>query len=361
MPSFDIVKHNEIGNKSFRVAQLYDQYDLTENSFDERFSGEIDPPTEWNIGVIVGKSGTGKTTIARELFGNYFVEFNYSANCVIDDFDKSLSSSELFGVLSSVGFSSPPSWLKPYSVLSNGEKMRVDLARAILQKQEIIIFDEYTSVVDREVAQIGSLALQKSVRRASKKFIAVTCHYDVIDWLEPDWVFSTDTMEMKITRGLVRRPPINVEIREIKGYWDLFRRYHYLSHELNKSAHQYVAFYRDKPIAFCAVINFPHNKIKPMWKIHRIVVLPDYQGIGIANKMMDAVASVYVDRNEYFGITTSLNGFARALMKNKNWILQRAGRMVPNMGMQILNATLSRARNTYSFRYRPERKTALDV
>jgi len=43
--------------------------------------------------------------------------------------------------------------------------------------------------------QISASAISKAVHRSKKKFIAVTCHYDVVDWLDPDWVFSTDTME----------------------------------------------------------------------------------------------------------------------------------------------------------------------
>ena len=101
---------------------------------------------------------------------------------------------EICQAFNSVGFSSPPSWLKPYSVLSNGEKMRVDLANGILSDKNLICFDEFTSVVNREVAKIGSYAIQKSIRKANKKFIAVSCHYDIIDWLEPDWIFCTDNM-----------------------------------------------------------------------------------------------------------------------------------------------------------------------
>jgi ABC-type Mn2+/Zn2+ transport system ATPase subunit len=164
---FDITKKNDIADKSFRVAQLYDQFDLSENSFEERFEGDIDLEKEWQIGVIAGKSGTGKSTIAKELFADYFFTPEYREKCVIDDFPK-MDSAELFSVLSSVGFSSPPSWLKPYSVLSNGEKMRVDLARAICESKDIIVFDEYTSVVDREVVQIGSYALQRAIRKTKK-------------------------------------------------------------------------------------------------------------------------------------------------------------------------------------------------
>src|SRR5699024_2124119 len=93
-----------------------------------------------------------------------------------------------------VGFGSVPCWLKPYSVLSNGEKMRVDLARALLEK-DFTVFDEFTSVVDRQVAQTTSLAVNRAVRKMGKKFVAVSCHYDIVDWLEPDWVFDTNTMQ----------------------------------------------------------------------------------------------------------------------------------------------------------------------
>lgn len=73
--------------------------------------------------------------------------------------------------------------------------MRVDIARALCLRQQLIVFDEFTSVVDREIAKISAFAISKAVRRSKKQFIAVTCHYDVVDWLEPDWVFCTDTME----------------------------------------------------------------------------------------------------------------------------------------------------------------------
>jgi ABC-type polar amino acid transport system ATPase subunit len=74
--------------------------------------------------------------------------------------------------------------------------MRVDVARALCLPKKCIVFDEFTSVVDREVAKIGSYAISKAVRAQSgKQFIEVTCHFDIIDWLEVDWVFNTDTME----------------------------------------------------------------------------------------------------------------------------------------------------------------------
>ena len=68
----------------------------------------------------------------------------------------------------------------------------------------LIVFDEFTSVVDREIAKVSAFAISKAVRRSKKQFIAVTCHYDVVDWLEPDWVFCTDTMEFSRKKELGR-------------------------------------------------------------------------------------------------------------------------------------------------------------
>ena len=98
-------------------------------------------------------------------------------------------------MLCSVGFASPPDWLKAYDCLSQGEKMGVDIARALCLEKPLVVFNEFTSVVDREIAKVSAFAISKAVRRSPKKFIAVTCHYDVVDWLDPDWVFCTDTME----------------------------------------------------------------------------------------------------------------------------------------------------------------------
>ena len=87
-------------------------------------------------------------------------------------------------MLTAVGFGSPPAWLRPYHALSTGEQFRAKLARVLLELQEPVV-DEFTSVVDRQVAKFGSEAVAKEVRRRDGRFVALTCHFDVIEWLEP--------------------------------------------------------------------------------------------------------------------------------------------------------------------------------
>lgn len=184
---------------SERVDQVVKYFDLQGNSIDEVFVGNLDLPETWNVGLIVGGSGTGKTTIVKELFpDDYVTGHQYGIRSVVDEFPEDKSIDEITKTLMSVGFSSPPSWLKPYEVLSMGERMRVDLAYSLLENREVIVFDEFTSVVDRITARYGSELISKKVRKDNKKFVGVSCHLDIIDWMEPDWVFNTDTMEFYI-------------------------------------------------------------------------------------------------------------------------------------------------------------------
>lgn len=200
MQHFSIDKKNKV-DKTFRVSKIMADFDVDPKHSNEHFEGDFDLPEKWNVGIIVGKSGTGKTTIAKDMFGEELISgFEYKHKSVIDDMPKNKSVEDISKAFYSVGFGSVPSWLKPYSVLSNGEKMRVDIARSILEK-DFIVFDEFTSVVDREVAKVASMAVSKAIRKQNKKFIAVTCHYDVIDYLQPDWVFNTDTMTFSFTTG----------------------------------------------------------------------------------------------------------------------------------------------------------------
>lgn len=180
-------------NKSFRVQSLIGQYDLENKDVVQYFKGDHKLPEKWNIGLIVGNSGSGKTSIAKNVFGD-FDSCNWSNDSIIENFASDLKMDDITFALGSVGFNSVPYWLKPFSVLSNGEKSRVELARLALEKQ-LVVYDEFTSLVDRDVAKSMSNSIQKLFRKLDKKLVAVTCHHDVLEWLQPDWVYDTDKKE----------------------------------------------------------------------------------------------------------------------------------------------------------------------
>lgn len=363
MPHFDIVRKNK-PEKTFRVESVIGTFDLQSDHAEEHFEGDINLPEQWNIGLIVGRSGSGKSTIARELFGDYIVEnMEYTHSSILDDMPKSVSVRDITKALNSVGFSSPPSWLKPYSVLSNGEKMRCDIARAMLESKDVFVFDEFTSVVDRNVAQISSFAIQKAVRRNNKRFIAVTCHYDVQDWLMPDWVFNTDSMTFSLIDAETQkknRPEIRLDVREIRkeksDIWRIFAKYHYLSYSFNQAARTFVCYANGHIAAFTSTLHFMHPKKKNAVREHRTVVLPDYQGVGIGIKMTTAIAEYFRKIGKTYITTTSNPAMIFGRSQDKRWAMTRLGRNGSGSSRGIIQnkykkGSTSNARITASFEY----------
>ena len=121
---------------SFRVQQVAGMFDVPlAEKVTQRFAVEVPDLTAepgWRIGLIVGPSGSGKTTVARRLFGSKLIEHqSWPENRAVVDCFGDRSIREITGLLTAVGFSSPPSWIKPYNVLSGGERFRCDLARAL--------------------------------------------------------------------------------------------------------------------------------------------------------------------------------------------------------------------------------------
>ncbi len=321
----------------------------------EEWTVDLDLPEQWNVGAIVGPSGSGKTTIARELFGQYMTAWDWpNDRSVLDGFPSDLGIKDIVGLLSSVGFSSPPSWLRPFQVLSTGEQFRVNMARTLAEMKDLAVVDEFTSVVDRTVAQIGSAAIAKAVRRRNSKFIAVSCHYDILDWLEPDWVYQPHTNEL--ARGcLWRRPQIELEVKRVHySAWSLFRKHHYLSADLNKAARCFVAFWQDTPVAFTSVLHFPHAKVKNVKREHRTVCLPDFQGVGIGNALSAYLGALCRSLGYRYQSQTSHPAMIRSRAASKDWRMIRAPSRItaqPSATSGVRSWRVQTKRITASFEY----------
>ena len=258
-------------------------------------------PADFGIGVIVGSSGSGKSTIMRKEFGEEErIEWD-NTKSIASNFG---SFEEASNKLGAVGLNSIPTWLKPYNVLSNGEKFRADMARRLHSNSAI---DEFTSVVNREVAISCSVSIAKYIRNNGlHNIVFCSCHDDILPFLQPDWIYNTDTHTFYNGRYL-RRPQISIDIQPCScEAWDMFKRYHYLSGEINKAAACYLAKINNRPIAFAAVLALPGKGFSHAFKEHRLVVLPDYQGMGIGNRFSEAIAQGYLEKGcKYFSKTAN--------------------------------------------------------
>lgn len=356
MPRF-VKKLESCVNVSARMVQMCSMFELVPNG---KTAHELDLPLEhgereWSIGLIVGPSGSGKSTVGREIFGGCRVSRQeWSADrAVIDDVAAGAKTSEVCAALSHVGFSSPPAWMRPFRLLSGGEQFRAGVARAVLEcgKDEICVVDEFTSVVDRQVAQVGSSAIAKMVRAQGKRLVAISCHYDIIDWLQPDWVLYVDERRFE-WRCVQRRPEIQLTISMVASQaWGIFSRHHYLSHEINPSSRCFVASVHDEPVAFASVLSFPHPT-SPGWRGHRTVCLPDWQGVGIGNALSNYVASVYAATGKPYRSTTAHPAMIRYRARHPHWNMTYQPKLQSNGSSNaILAATNATSRSTASFEW----------
>lgn len=328
---------------SHRVRQLESMFDVpTEEMSRVHWEGELPDfrsDDDWRIGLIVGPSGSGKSTIARELFGDE-KSFQWGGASVIDDFDDDLSINDIAAVCQAVGFNTIPSWMRPFSVLSTGEQFRVDLARRMTAFYDgPILVDEFTSVVDRQVAKIGSYAVNKWINKHElRQFVAVSCHYDIIDWLQPDWIIEMPTMRLE--RRLVRRrPDIRVSVGRVPySAWSIFSRFHYLTADLNKAAKCFCLFVEDDqgnqhPAAFAATLHRPHAKVDDIEGLSRLVTLPDWQGLGLAFVLSDMLGSAFAGLNKRFHTYPAhpalIHGYDRS---SKYSLEKRPGHYSPRKG-----------------------------
>jgi len=342
--------YTEIAEKMFDIP-LEDRMRTT-------IINNIRPPEDWSIGCIYGQSGAGKTTLLKT-FGDIYTHNWHGTKSIISSVGSiGLGPEESASILSAVGLSSVPSWCRPFHTLSNGEQFRANLAAAVAHGQVnggVILIDEFTSVVDRNVAKAASSALQKFIRKSEAKVIVASCHDDILDWLNADWVYNPLEGKTVIneTRGWsFYRPKIELKIfRAEYQAWDLFKKHHYLTEDLNAAARIFVATWEDKPVAISCTLPFPNGGIQNGWRASRTVVLPDYQGLGIGVQLSDFIASMvlggggrYFSRHAHFA-------FAKHRFNNPNWKETAVSRKVHTHSGNEEWGWKQNTRECYSFEY----------
>ena len=319
MQTIDIVRESKI-EKTARTMQVASMCDVPfSGSICEKWSVNREDNYDWSIGLIVGPSGCGKSTILRELYGEPKENLWGNRKSVIDNFSANLSVKEIMGGLSKIGFNSPRCWLKPFGVLSNGQQFRVNCARSILEQDDVILIDEFSSVVDRQVAKIASASVGKLARSLGKRLVVASCHEDVVDWLNPDWVYRPEKNAWEHPRGCLQRPRLQIEIRKSSvNRWEDFKKYHYLSASANRSARWFSASLNGVTVGIIGWLHLFHRSYvgTNIKRCHRIVVHPDYQGIGVGMTLLNQTAALF----ERARIRTSNFGFIEGLRKSSRWV-----------------------------------------
>lgn len=178
-----LYKHYDIQTKDYTAT---DVPLIPQDDWDKMNSGE------WNILLICGKSGSGKSTLLKEIGTPPKLEYDYT-KAVVSQFPN-LDEEEVCDLLCGVGLSSVPTWLRKPQELSNGERARLDLCMSLYRSREagIALIDEFSSVVNRDVAKSMSYALQRYVRQKKLKVVICSCHFDIIEWLTPDYIFNLE-------------------------------------------------------------------------------------------------------------------------------------------------------------------------
>jgi GNAT superfamily N-acetyltransferase len=140
--------------------------------------------------------------------------------------------------------------------------------------------------------------------------------------------------------------------------WQMFRQYHYLNRNIGAAGIRcYVAIYQEKPIAFIAII---HTKMKTNYfRVSRLVVLPDYQGIGIGKRCLNFIAELYTSQTKLpFYLVTSNPQLIRGNLDH--WKIKRIGhgshgKVDTRINRELVNSN-SRRRLSVSMIYNPKNR-----
>jgi GNAT superfamily N-acetyltransferase len=284
---------------------------------------------EWQIGLIVGPSGSGKTSIGNRIFEDEPIYDLYSGwdsnKPIVDCIDPEGDFNIVTGMLSAVGLGDVPAWLRPFNVLSNGEKFRAGLARLACERPEHAVVDEFTSVIDRQIAKVGAAAFAKTWRRGKGQIVLLSCHYDIIEWLQPDWVYDTAEARFYERDCLRQRPKLELQIYKVRGtvFPRLFKQHYYLDLAMPVAAECFVGFINGEPVChLCVAPLFTANA----YRATRLVVMPEWQGIGVGTRFLNAVCEYHLQGRGRCGYKlpvffhTSHPQLCGALRHSKKWI-----------------------------------------
>ena len=321
---------------------------------------KADVKTHFNVGLILGSSGSGKTTLCQSIWGADCFEEDLNPGIpIIDQMEGTYD--ERVGLLNGVGLSAVPCWVRVAGTLSNGQKFRAQIARSMSMNKELTIVDEWTSVVDRTVAKVMSHAISKHIRREGRTIVLCSCHYDVVEWLNPDWIIDCNKETYSCYRGRLRQRSerLQFDIKECSSrQWKNFSKYHYLTASPIHGPHRcYGLFHRADQIGMATFAQmYPRRPRGPVvYHGTKVVIHPDYVGLGLGLRMVEEAAELFYKEHPNIEIrsTSSNVPMIRSQLKRQNkWRLEN---IEQKFKRRIALRDHHRFRvKTYSFLYVPK-------
>jgi len=290
-----------LGIDETREYVIYDNLEL-----------KIDPT---DIIYLTGDSGSGKSVLLRELKKDLGADQVTDITEVTVDADKPLIEqvgkdfNEGLMLLSLVGLGDAFLFVRRYRELSDGQKYRFRLAKAIESGKQYWFADEFCATLDRETAKIVAFNIQKHARRLGKSVVVATTHTDLFEDLKPS---------VHIHKGLGKKVQVNYYPNEINNHcsvikdvkieegtrqdWRELAFYHYRSHNVPPTRKIFRAVLGDEVIGVI-VYSHPAPAVQgrkealgrillicelkdKLSLISRVVVHPKYRSVGLGQKLV---------------------------------------------------------------------------
>lgn len=370
--SVDFTLKSEVSN-SFKCKMAANSLDIDVNkkSTHHLKIDNINIPKEWNIGLIYGASGSGKTTLAKHLFGdNIFQAILDEDKSILDQMPEEFEYKECASMLTGIGLNSVPCWIRPVKTLSSGQKARAEAVLLMCKNEGIICIDEWTSVVDRTVAKAMSHCIHKFAKKNNKQIIILSCHYDILEWLKPDWLIDCNKQIFELPKSqdffFEKREQLEFTIRKVgRDTWKYFSKYHYLSEKLaGGKTYLYGLFQGENQIGINCFNNYvPSIKEKrEIWHFNRLVIHPDFNGLGLGILLLNESSKQFLKEKSNIKLLGKFQSKPTyfSLIKNEQWKFLGAkllmGKMHVGVNMDRKAGFREYGVKTYHFEYIQEKQ-----
>ena len=340
-----------LGNTMNITQEIKEQFDLQDSKHYLEKIYIPNFPQKFNIGIIIGASGSGKTTILKD-----FINSNNQMDVELENFDNNPicenfnNTEEAIKYLKAVGLNSIPTWIRNINTLSMGEQYRARLGLTFSKEKKIYIIDEFTSNLDRTTARSICSSMNKGLKK--ENVIVATVHEDITKWLKADWIYNVETKQF-------RKQSIDLnydfKIKKIPyERWGYYKNHHYLTGDLNVSSRCYEAYVDNMPAGFLAVTTLPSGTVFNAFRQHRLVTVPKYQGLGVASKLSNYIAQLYKSNNKRYFTKTANILLGEYRQRHKELYKPTSTNLSPRPAADNKNFTswnVNKTRLTYSHEY----------